>query len=57
MTLEDKWQIDRQVIESTTNLCHSCLSKEEWEQVYNLLVKNRETFSLRDDIGIVKILK
>ena len=29
----------------------ACLSQEEQEEVYKLLVKDRETFSLRDEIG------
>ena len=28
-----------------------CFSKEEHEEVYKLLVKNREAFSLKDEIG------
>ena len=41
---------DRQIIESTIDLSQSCLSKEQ-EEVYKLLVKYREAFSLRDEIG------
>ena len=37
--------------ETTIALNHSCLSEEEEEQVHNLLVKYREAFSLRDEIG------
>ena len=29
----------------------SCLSKEEQQEIYNLLVKYREAFSLRDEVG------
>ena len=42
---------DRQIIVNTINLSQSCLSKEEQEVVYKLLVKYREAFSLRDEIG------
>ena len=41
---------DRQSIESIIDLSHSYLSKEE-QEVNSLLVKYREAFSLRDEIG------
>ena len=42
---------DSQVTESTISLSQSCLSKEEQEEVYKLLVKYREVFSPSDEIG------
>ena len=42
---------DRQIIESTIALNHSCLSKEEQEKVHELLVTHRRAFSLKADIG------
>ena len=48
---------DRQIIESTIDLSQSCLSKEEQEEVYKLLVKYREVFSLRDEIGVCSYIE
>ena len=42
---------DRQIIESTIDLSQSCMSMEEQKEVYKLLVKYGEAFSLRDEIG------
>ena len=42
---------DRQIIKSTIYLNQSYLLKGEQEGVNKLLVKNREAFSLRDEIG------
>ena len=39
---------DWQIIESTIGLNQSIMSKEEQEEVYNLLAKYREAFSLGD---------
>ena len=41
---------DRQTIDSKMDMQQFCLSKEQ-EDVYNLLVKYREAFHLRDEIG------
>ena len=43
---------DRKLIESATYLSQSCVSKEEQQDVYKLLVKYRYVFYLRDEIGI-----
>ena len=48
---------DRQIIESTIAINQSCLSKEEREKVYNLLVKYKGAFGLKDEIGTCPILK
>ena len=37
---------DRQIIVSTIGLRQSCLSKEEQAEVYNILIKYREAFTL-----------
>ena len=42
---------DRQIRESLMALTQSCLSKEDHEEAYNLLVKDRRAFSPRDEIG------
>ena len=42
---------DRQIIERTINMSQSYFSKEEQDKVYKLLVKCREVFSLRDEVG------
>ena len=42
----------RQIIECTVDLSPSCLSKEEQEDVYKMLVKYREALSLRDEIDM-----
>ena len=41
---------DRQIIENTIDWIQSCLSIEEQEEVYKLLVKYTEAFILRDEI-------
>ena len=47
-----KKMVDRQIIESAINLSQSCLSKEEQEEVYKLLVKYRKAVILREEIGM-----
>ena len=37
---------DRKIIQSTADLSQSCLSREEQEEVHNVLVKYRKAFSL-----------
>ena len=44
-------KIDIQIIESTLALNQSCLSKEEQEKVYNMLVKYKLAFVYRDEIS------
>ena len=41
----------QKIMESTLTFHQSYLSKEEQEEVYNLLVKYWSAFSLRDEIG------
>ena len=42
---------DKEILEKYVNLDDSCLSKEEKIKVMDMLLKYKETFSLRDDIG------
>ena len=42
---------DRKIIENTIDLSQSFLSKEEWQDVYNILVKDREAFSHRNEMS------
>ena len=42
---------ERQIIEITIELNQSCLSKEEKYEVYDLFVKYRGAFSLRDEVS------
>ena len=44
----------QKIIQSTVYLNQSCLLKEEQEQVYNLLVRYRGTFSLTAHGQILK---
>ena len=43
---------DGEIIDHAIDLSQSCLSKEEQEEIYKLLVTYRETFSLRNRIGM-----
>ena len=47
---KERKRTDRQIIESTIALNQSCVSKEEQENVYILLVKYRGVFHLKDEI-------
>ena len=42
---------DREILEKYINLNNSCLNKEEITKVMDMLFKNREAFSRRDEIG------
>ena len=42
---------DREILEKYINLNNSCLSKEEKTKVMDMLLKYKEAFSLRDEIG------
>ena len=48
---ERKHMTDREILEKYINLNNSCLDKEEKIKVMDMLFKNREAFSLRDEIG------
>ena len=42
---------DKEILEKYINLNNSCLDKEEKIKVMDMLLKYREAFSLRDEIG------
>ena len=42
---------DKEILEKYVNLDNSCLNKEEKIKVMDMLLKYKETFSLRDEIG------
>ena len=44
--------MDREILDKYVNLDSLCLTKIEKMQVRDLLYKNRDAFSLRDEIGL-----
>ena len=51
-TDERKYMTDREILDKYMNLDNSCLTKTEKTQVRDLLYKYKDTFSLRDKIGL-----
>ena len=51
-TDERKHMTDREILDKYINLDNSCLTKTEKEQVRDLLYQYKDTFSLRDEIGL-----
>ena len=51
-TDERKYMTDREILGKYVNLDNSCLTKIEKIQVRDLLYKYKDTFSLRDEIGL-----
>ena len=49
---ERRHMTDKEILEKYINLGDSCLSKEEKIKVMDMLLKYKEAFSLRDEIGI-----
>ena len=49
---ERKYMMDREILDKYVNLDNSCLTKIEKKQVRDLLYQYRDTFSLRDEIGL-----
>ena len=49
---ERKYMTDREILDQYVNLDNSCLTKIEKTQVRDLLYKYKDTFSLRDEIGL-----
>ena len=49
---ERKYMTDREILDKYVNLGNSCLTKVEKEQVRDLLYQYKDTFSLRDKIGL-----
>ena len=56
-TDERKYMMDREILDKYVNLDNSCLTKIEKTQVRDLLYKYKDTFSLRDDIGLCPNIK
>ena len=48
---ERKYMTDMEILEKYINLDHTCLTKNEKEEVVDMLYKYKEAFSLRDEIG------
>ena len=48
---ERRHMTDKEILEKYISLDNSCLSKEEKIKVMDMLIKYKETFSLRDEIG------
>ena len=42
---------NREILRKYVNLDNTCLTKDEKEEVMNMLFKYKEAFSLRDEIG------
>ena len=56
-TDERKYMMDREISDKYINLDNSCLTKIEKTQVRDLLYKYKDTFSLRDEIGLCPNIK
>ena len=56
-TDEKKYMTDRKTSDKYINLDNSCLTKIEKTQVRELLYKYKDTFSLRDEIGLCPNIK
>ena len=56
-TDERKHMMDREMLDKYMNLDNSCLTKTEKTQVRDLLYKYKDTFSLRDEIGLCPNIK
>ena len=48
---ERKYMSDREILRKYINLDNTCLTKEEKEEVMNMLYKYKEAFILSDEIG------
>ena len=51
-TDERKYMMVREILDKYVNLDNSCLTKIEKKQVRDLLHQYKDTFSLRDEIGL-----
>ena len=56
-TDERKYMMDREILDKYMNLDNSSLTKTEKMQVRDLLYKYKDTFSLRDEIGLCPNIK
>ena len=48
---EQKYMMDREILDKYIDLGNSCFTKEERKEFMEMLYKYREAFSLRDEIG------
>ena len=48
---------DKELLESTIDLSEACITEKQKHALYKILLKYREAFSLRDEIGYVQIWK
>ena len=49
---EQKYMMDREILDKYIDLENSCLNQKERKEVLEMLYKYKEAFSLRDEIGI-----
>ena len=56
-TDERKYMTDKEILDKYINLDNSCLTKVEKTHVRDLLYKYKDTFSLRDEIGLCPSIK
>ena len=49
---ERKHMTDREILDKYITLDNSCLNRHEKKEVRRLIYKNKDAFSLRDEIGI-----
>ena len=47
-----KHMTDKELIESTIDLSKGCITEKQKQALYKILLKYREAFSLRDEIGL-----
>ena len=47
-----RFQTDRQILESAVDLLQSCLTNTQKIEFFDLLEKYKDTFCLRDEIGL-----
>ena len=43
---------DKEILESTIDLSEACITERQKQALYKILLKYREAFSLRDEIGL-----
>ena len=48
---------DKEIVESTMDLSEACITEKQNQALYKILLKYREAFSLRDEIGLCTDMK
>ena len=43
---------DKELLESTIDLTEACITERQKQALYKMLLKYREAFSLKDEIGL-----